>query len=91
MADSPLIKRLRERAKSLSSKAVEELLTSDKRSDALGNAIRRVQNGRRTIDEGATRLLGILGVASREDLNVINRRIGRIRKRLQSVLDDLEG
>ena len=90
MAQSPLIKRLRARAKELGSRVVEEALNSDRRSDAVGEAVRRVQQSRRSLDEGAARVLGALGLATQEDLEHLNRRVGKLRKRLLGILDQLD-
>ena len=90
MADSPLIKKLRERARDLSTRAVDELLTSDSRSDALGAALRGVQKGRKSLDQQGARMLGALGLASVEDLERVNRKVARLRKRLLRLLDDLD-
>jgi len=90
VAQSPLMKRLRERARDLGSKAVDELLASESRADTLGAAVRGVQKGRRTLDEGGARMLGVLGLAGPEDVARINKRLGRLRKRLQTLLDDLD-
>lgn len=90
MAQSPLLKRLRARAKEVSSRAFDELLADDARSEVLNAALRRVQQGRRTLDETGSRVLGTLGLANQEDLERVKKRIGRLRKRLRRIVDELE-
>ena len=89
MSESPLIKRLRRRAKDLGSRAVDELLKSKDGPDALGAAVRGVQQGRRVLDEQGSRVLGALGLATQDDLERVNRKVGRLRKRLLGILDEL--
>ena len=84
------MRRLRDRARNLGSRAIDELSSREGRSDAFGAAVRGVQRGRRQIDEQAARVLGVLGLATQEDLAKVNRRIGRLRKRLLALLDELE-
>lgn len=89
MARTPLIKKLRRRARALRSRAVDELLASESRANALGAAVRRVQRGRRTLDQRSAKLLGALGLATQEDLERLQRRVARLRKRLRGVADML--
>ena len=90
MADSPLMKRLRRRARAIGSRALDEILSSDQRADAMGAAVRRVQEGRRMIDEQGARVLGALGLATQPDLDRVSRKVGRVRKRLEALLDGLD-
>lgn len=69
---------------------MEEILASETRADALGAAVRRVQQGRRTLDETGSKVLGSLGLATQEDLTRLEQRVGKLRKRLRRILDDLE-
>lgn len=88
MSDSPLMKKLRQKAASVGARAARELAGS--RSDPLGSAVRGVQETRRVVDDNTARMLGAVGVATRDDLERVTRRIGRLRKRLQEIVDDLE-
>ena len=89
MADSPFMRRLRQRARDLGSRAIDELLSSEDRADVVGAAVRGVQKGRQAIDESGGKVLGAIGLATQEDLERINKRLGKLRKRLRSILDDL--
>lgn len=90
MTDSPFLKRLKQRARSLGERAVDELLASENRSDAVGAAVRRVQEGRRAFDENASRVIGAMGLATHDDLERVSRKVGRLRKRLNELLDRLD-
>jgi len=89
MARTPLIKKLRRRARALRSRAVDGLLANESRADALGAAVRRVQRGRRTLDERSAQLLGSLGLATQTDLERLQQRVARLRKRLRGIADML--
>ncbi|MEZ4271679.1 MAG: hypothetical protein R3C68_09680 [Myxococcota bacterium] len=88
MAQSPLIKRLRQRAKELSTIAVDEILSHD--SNHLGSAVRGAQEGRRVLDQQGARILGVLGLATQEDCQRVGRKVGRLRKRMLELLDRLD-
>ena len=90
MAESPLFKRLRARAKAMGKTAIDELLQSEQSSSAVGAAVRRVQEGRQLLDENASRVLGALGLATQADLDRVSKKIGRLRKRMTALLDKLE-
>ncbi|MEO1482894.1 MAG: hypothetical protein AAFU77_12375 [Myxococcota bacterium] len=88
MAESPLIKRLRQRAKDVGGRAAKGILGSARGADALGAAVRGAQSGRQAVDDGTARVLDALGLATQEDVERLSRRIGKIRKRLQALVDE---
>lgn len=90
MAESPFVRRVRRAVRDASSRAVDELLGAQTSTDALGAAVRRVQQGRRLLDSQGARLLGTLGLATQVDLDRVSQRIGRLRKRLEVLLDRVE-
>ena len=85
-----MFRKIRRRARHLRTRALDELLASEERADALGAAVRQVQKGRRALDDNSAKMLGAMGLASREDLEHINRKVARLRKRLRGVLEQLE-
>ncbi|HSI04410.1 MAG: hypothetical protein ACAI38_00880 [Myxococcota bacterium] len=89
MADSPLWKRVKERAKTVGKSAIDDLLASEESSSAVGAAVRRVQESRAFIDENASRLLGVLGLATQADLERVSKKVGRLRKRMTALIDRL--
>ena len=90
MAQSPLIVRLRKRARRTAARALDELLADEGRSEVFNAAVRGVQRGRRQLDERGVRILAALGLATRDDLEKVQRRVARLRKRMQSLADMLE-
>ena len=88
--DESPIRRLRRRATSLGTRALQELLTPEQRADALGVAAKGVQEGRRLLDDSSARLLAALGLATQTDLERVSRKVGRLRKRLEALLDTFE-
>lgn len=90
VAKGRLLNDLRSRARKLRARAVDELLDGERRSEAVGAAIRRVQEGRRALDGRSARMLAALGFATQPDLERVSQKIGRLRKRMMSLLDDLD-
>jgi hypothetical protein len=89
VADSPLWKRVKERAKTVGKSAIDDLLASEESSSVASAAVRRVQEGRAFIDENASRLLGVLGLATQADLERVSKKVGRLRKRMTALIDRL--
>lgn len=56
----------------------------------MGAAIKGAQSGRKVIDDGTAKVLDTLGLATRDDVDVLAQRIGRMRKRMQRLLDELD-
>lgn len=92
MAESPLFKKLRARAQDITGRAAREVRnrTGIGGNEAVGAAIKGAQSGRKVMDESTARVLDALGLATREDVEVLAQRIGKLRKRLQRLLDELE-
>ncbi len=92
VADSPLIKKLRARAQGITERAAREVRnrTGLSSGDAVGAAIKGAQSGRKVIDDSTVKVLDALGLATREDVDSLAHRIGRLRKRLQRLVDDLD-
>jgi hypothetical protein len=90
MDDSHLLKRLRRTAKTFGERALQEIMSSEGGADALGAAVKGVQEGRRILDESSVKLLGALGLATQADLERVTRKVGKLRKRLEALTDRLE-
>ena len=88
MSDSP-IKRLRARARELGARAVDGLLATEERAKAVGSALQKLQQAKNRLDEQQLRMLGAIGVATRSDLERVARRVGRLRKRMLTLLERL--
>lgn len=92
MADSPLIQRLRRRARDAGELATRELFSrsGERGAETLGVAVRGLQTGRQVLDERAARMLESLGLATQQDIERLSRRIGRVRKRLLRMVSELD-
>ena len=90
MARRSFTKRLRDRARELGSRAVDDLLSDEQRAGRVGAAVRKLQGSRRAFDERASRVIAAFGFATQEDLERVSRKIGRVRKRLTRLRDRLE-
>ena len=88
MSDSPL-HRLRHRAQALGERALRDFLTDDRRAEALGKAAQSVQRGRQILDDKSTKILAKLGLATQADLEKVSRKVGRLRKQVQALVDQL--
>lgn len=89
MGDSPL-SRLRKRARKLGARAASEILDDEKRAETVGSVLKRLQDLRTVVDERGVRVLGALGLATESDLERVTRKIGRLRKRMEAILDRLD-
>ncbi len=87
MARSDIIGKVRARA----AKAVEGIVSSERGAAALSEAMRRMQKGRQVFDEKATEVASSLGIATKADVERVGRKIGKLRKTVQSLLDELDG
>ncbi len=67
-----------------------EVLAGEHGSAALAAALRTAQEGKKKLDAKGAELVDALGLVSQEDLERVSRKIGRLRKRLQTLLDELE-
>jgi hypothetical protein len=88
--DNSSLSRLRERARRLGARAASELLNDERRAETVGSALRRVQELRGLVDEQGGRVLAALGLATRTDLERVQRKIGRLRKRMEAILDRID-
>jgi polyhydroxyalkanoate synthesis regulator phasin len=93
MSNKPLIGRLKSRAtdagRALGKRALEELLTQEQRSEAFELAAKGVSEGRRLLDEQFERLFAALGLATQADLDSVSRKVGRLRRRLETLVEHL--
>ena len=90
MPRSPLIKQLSARARALGARAVDDLLANEDRAKTVTQAVRRVQQARTVLDEQGARMLGAMGLATHVDVERVGRKVARLRKRLQALLERLD-
>lgn len=89
MAESPFVRRMRQTMRDVGSRAVDEILGAQSSGDALGAAVRTVQQGRRLLDAQSTKVLSSLGLATHDDVDRLSQRLGRIRKRLERLAHEI--
>ncbi|MBI5508153.1 MAG: hypothetical protein HY903_05315 [Deltaproteobacteria bacterium] len=89
MGRRPLLSELGEKARALGAKAARDLLATDVGAEALGGAVKRMQAVRGQLDLQGTRMLAAMGFATEADVERVSRKLGRLRKRLQGLLDRL--
>jgi len=89
MSRKRLIDQLGDKARELSSRAARELLNGERRAEVVGEAVRRAQDARTRLDQQGTRMLAAMGFATAADLERVSRKVGRLRKRLRGILDQL--
>lgn len=78
------------RLRRIGSRAIDELLSARPSAGVLNSAFNLVQDKRKAFDESGAKLLASLGVATTADLQVLERRLARIRKRIEAVVETLE-
>ncbi len=81
---------VKRRATELGARAAREIIAGEKGAARVADAVRKVQDGRRVFDEQGARMLAAMGLATRDDLERVSQKIGKVRKRLQAVLDELD-
>ena len=83
-------KELRDRALAASQKAVERLLSDEKRATQVAAAVERVQHGRELLTKGLEDVLRGLDVAPREDFKAVGRQLSTMKRRLRELDRRLE-
>lgn len=81
---------VKRRAAELGARAAREVIAGDKGAARVADAVRKVQEGRKVFDEQGARMLAAMGLATRDDVERLGFKIGRLRKRLQGLVDDLD-
>ncbi len=69
---------------------MDELLTDDQLNDAMEMASKGMQEGRRLLDSQFEKLFAALGLATQADLERLSRKIVKLRRRLEAVVDDVD-
>ncbi len=82
-SDKSTLSRLRHRAQKLGERALQEMMSTPQGAEAVGIAIKGMQEGKRRLDAQAVNLIGTLGLATQEDLQRVSHKVGQARKRLQ--------
>jgi polyhydroxyalkanoate synthesis regulator phasin len=86
MAGSRLLGKVKARAV----RAVGDLMATERGAAAVAGAMRGVQKGRKVFEEKANELADALGLATRADVDQVTRKVARLRKQVQGLLDQLD-
>ena len=81
---------LKERALAASQKAVERLLSDERRATQIAAAVVQVQQGRETLVKGIEDMLRGLDVAPREDFRAVGRQLSTLKRRVRDLDRKLE-
>jgi polyhydroxyalkanoate synthesis regulator phasin len=71
-------------------KAVERMLSDERRAAKVAKAVGAMQKGKEKLDRAQENLLKNLGVASRADYKDVGKRIGAIKRRVRHLAEKLE-
>jgi len=83
-------KALKDRALEASQKALEKLLSDEKRATQLAAAVEQVQHGRERVVKAGEDLLRTLDVAPKEDFKEVGRRLSGLKRRIRELDRKLE-
>jgi hypothetical protein len=86
-----LSKKLKDEAMSLSSKAMEKLMSDDKRAMQIANAIGSVQRGKEAFDKGQSELMRQLNLAPKSDFKALGKQLSSLKRRIRELDEKLEG
>ncbi|MEN9798906.1 MAG: hypothetical protein RL653_2602 [Pseudomonadota bacterium] len=83
-------KELKDRALAASQRAMERLLSDERRATQIATAVGRVQQGRETLVKGLEDVLRGLDVAPREDFKAVARQLSSLKRRVRDLDRKLE-
>jgi polyhydroxyalkanoate synthesis regulator phasin len=83
-------KELKERALAASQRAMERLLSDERRATQIATAVGRVQQGRESLVRGLEDVLRGLDVAPREDFKAAGRQLSTLKRRVRDLDRKLE-
>ena len=86
MAASRIFEKLKARAV----QTVGDIVATERGGAALTAAMRGMQQSRRVFDEKASKLIAAMGLATKADIERVSLKLGKLRKRLQSLTDARE-
>jgi hypothetical protein len=85
-----LTKRIKKSAMELSQKAMEKLLSDEKRAMKVAEAIGTVQKGKQAFDRGQDQILRALNIASRGDYKALGKQLSALKRRARELDEKLE-
>ena len=76
---------LKRRALALSQRAVERLMSDEKRAARVASAIGAVQRGKQSLDKTQADLMHALNVASKSDFKAVGKQLSVLKRRLRDL------
>ncbi|HVE83795.1 MAG TPA: hypothetical protein VND93_13145 [Myxococcales bacterium] len=80
---------LKKRALELSQKAMERLLSDEKRAMKIASAIGSVQKGKQALDKGQDQLMHALSFATRSDYKAVGKQLSALKRRARELDEKL--
>jgi hypothetical protein len=81
---------LKKQALGVSQKAMEKLLSDEKRAMAVAQALGSVQRGKQALDRGQEELMRALSFATRSDFKAVGKKLSGLKRRLRELDERLE-
>lgn len=85
-----LTRELKKRAVELSQKAMERLLSNEKRAMRIAEAIGNVQKGKQALDRGQDQLMHALSFATRSDYKAVGKQLSALKRRARELDEKLD-
>lgn len=82
--------RIKKEALGLSQKAMERLLSDDKRAGQIANMIGTVQKGKAAFDKGQVTVMHQFNFASKADFKEISKQLSSLRRRVRALDEKLK-
>jgi hypothetical protein len=82
--------RFKKEAMELSQKAMEKLMSDDKRAMKIAAAVGTVQRGKRAFDRGQEEVMRQLNFAPRSDFKAVGKKLSSLKRRLLDLEEKLE-
>ena len=81
---------LKKKALGFSQKAVERLLSDEKRAMQIADAIGKVQRGKQALDRGQDNVLRALNFAPRGDFKALGKQLSGLKRRLRELEEKID-
>lgn len=85
-----LRKDLKTKALNLSQKAVEKLMSDEKRAMKIAEAVGTVQRSKQAIDRGQEQVMRALSLATKSDFKALSKQIAGMKRRLRELDEKLQ-
>lgn len=85
-----LRKSLTQQAMSLSQKAMEKLLSDEKRAMKIASAVGAAQRGKQALDRGQDEVMRALSLAPKSDFKAVGKQLSSLKRRLRELDEKLD-